>query len=115
MSKYIALSNILKSANVAHLETDRYTVDVNGYRGADGWIVFQLANGDVLRRRANFDATCGQSCFYWVRVAGVLYLVDYLIDATSFTPAEWSSIDQAEFFKTGRKVISVEGADHATA
>lgn len=115
MSKYIALSNILKSANVAHLETDRYTIDANGYRGANGWIVFQLANGDVLRRRANFDATCGQSAFYWVRVAGVLYLVDYLIEPDRFTPAEWATIDQAEFFKTGRKVISGEGVDHATA
>lgn len=109
MSKLIALSTVTRSAHAAHIATDRYTIDVGGYRGADGWLIIKMVGGRVLRRRANFDATCGQSCFYWVRIDGVKYLVDYLMDVHRVDVATWASADQDEFFKTGNTVIAVEG------
>lgn len=109
MSKFIALSTVASSTHAAHIATDRYTIDVGGYRGADGWLFIKMIGGRVLCRRANFDATCGQSCFYWVRIDGVKYLVDHLMDVHRLDRQTWVNADKDEFFKTGNTVIAVEG------
>lgn len=84
MAKFIMLSSILAVNTVAHLEYSAFR-NTTQYTGTCGQVVFVTKTGTILSRVVNFDSSCGQSSFYWVRVNGEKYMIDHRVDVVKMT------------------------------
>lgn len=79
MTTYIKLSSILAVNKVAHMNS--YVFKATGQAtGTRGSFIFRTKDGSILHRVANFDKKCGIVCFYWVKVGGKKYRLDYPVE-----------------------------------